>query len=72
MEFFFKFNKGLGSNNSGEDGKNFICVGEKAGRLEIFLKIINGETQITAGRMENFLKINKRAYLFIRDLSKSS
>ena len=29
----------LGSNNSGEDGKNFICVGEKQKKLEIFLNI---------------------------------
>ena len=27
LEFLSK----LGSNNSGEDGKNFICVGEKQG-----------------------------------------
>ena len=38
MEFFFKFNKRGGSNNSREGGKFFICVGEKTGRLEIFLK----------------------------------
>ena len=38
LDFFFKFNK-LGSNNSGWDGKNFICVGEKTGRLEIFFKV---------------------------------
>ena len=30
--------------------------------------LINGETQITAGRMENFLKINKRVYPSIWDL----
>ena len=46
----------------------FICVGEKTGRLEIFLKIINGEAQITAGRVENFLKINKQVYPSIWDL----
>ena len=26
LEFMSKFDKQLGSNNSGEDGKNFICV----------------------------------------------
>ena len=57
-----KFNKQVGSNNSKEDGKNFICVGEGTKRLEIFLNLINGEVQITAGRMENFVKINKRVY----------
>ena len=31
-------------------------------------KLINGEAQITAGRMENFLKINKRVYPSIWDL----
>ena len=56
------FNKRVGSNNSGEDGKNFICVGKKTKRLEIFFNLINGEAQITAGRMENFLKINKQVY----------
>ena len=39
LEFFFKFNKRGGSNNSGEGGNFFICVGEKTGMLEIFLKI---------------------------------
>ena len=39
LEFFFKSNKQVGSNKSGWDGKNFICVGEKTQRLEIFLKI---------------------------------
>ena len=34
-----KFNEQVGSNNSGEDGKNFICVGEKQKRLEIFMNI---------------------------------
>ena len=34
-----KFNKQVGSNNSGEDGKNIICVGEKTNRQEIFLNI---------------------------------
>ena len=27
--FLSKFNKQVGSNKSGEDGKNFICVAEK-------------------------------------------
>ena len=31
-------------------------------------KLINGEAQITAGRVENFLKINKRVYPSIWDL----
>ena len=31
-------------------------------------ELINGEAQITAGRVENFLKINKRVYPFIWDL----
>ena len=39
LEFFIKFNKRGGSNNSGQGGNFFICVGEKTGRLEIFLKI---------------------------------
>ena len=39
LEFFFKFNKRVGSNNSGEGGNFFIYVGEKTGRLEILLKI---------------------------------
>ena len=39
MENFLKINKRVGSNNSGEDGKNFICVGETTERLEIFLNI---------------------------------
>ena len=29
----------LGSNKIGEDGKNFVCVGEKTKRLEIFMNI---------------------------------
>ena len=68
-----KFNKQVGSNNSGEDGKKFIYVGEKTKRLEIFLNIIiNGEAQITVGRMENFLKSNKRVYpsIYLRPKSK--
>ena len=39
LEFLSKFNKQVGSNNSREDGKNFICVGEKTKKLEIFLNI---------------------------------
>ena len=42
----------VGSNNGQEDGKKLTCVGEKTKRLEL----INGEAQVTAGRMENFLK----------------
>ena len=34
-----KFDNRGGCNNSREDGKNFICVGEKAKRLDIFLNI---------------------------------
>ena len=54
-----KFDKRVGFNNNGEDGKNFICVGEKTRSLEILLNSTNREAQKTAGRMENFLKINK-------------
>ena len=39
MEFLSKFYKPIVSDNSGEDGKELICVGEKTKRLEIFLNI---------------------------------
>ena len=39
MEFLSKFNKWIGSNNSGQDGKNLICVGEKSKRQKNFLNI---------------------------------
>ncbi len=39
MEFYFKFNKRVGSKNSKQDGKKNHCVGEKTERLDIFLKI---------------------------------
>ena len=39
LEFLSKFNKREGSNNSEEDGKFFICIGEKTKRLDIFLNI---------------------------------
>ena len=51
LEFLSKVDKWVGSNNSGKDEKHFICVGEKTKRLEIFLNLINGEAQITAGGM---------------------
>ena len=41
---------------------------KKQGGWKFSWKLINGEAQITAGRMENFLKINKRVYPFIWDL----
>ena len=40
----------------------------KQGGRKIFLKSINGEALIRVLRMENFLRINKRACLFIRNL----
>ena len=39
LEFLSKFYKPIVSDNSGEDGKELICVGEKTKRLEIFLNI---------------------------------
>ena len=63
-----KFDKQVGSNNSGEDGKNFICVSEKTKGWKFSLILINGEAQIIGGGMENFLKINKQVYPSIRDL----
>ena len=54
QEFFFKFDKRVGSNNSKEDGRNFICVGEKQKGWKFSWILINGEAQITVGRMENF------------------
>ena len=38
MEFLAKFNRG-GYDNNGEDGENFICLGEKTKLMEIFLNI---------------------------------
>jgi hypothetical protein len=35
---------------------------KKQGGWKFSYKLINGEAQITAGRVENFLKINKREY----------
>ena len=49
--FLSKFNKQVGSNKSGEDGKNFICVGEETKDWKCSWILINGEAQITAGRM---------------------
>ena len=68
LEFLSKFNKRVGSNNSGEDGKNFICVGEKQKSSKFSWILINGEAQIPVGRMKNFLKINKRVYPSIWEL----
>ena len=68
LEFLSKFNKREGSNNSREDGKNFICAGEKTKGWKFSWIIINGEAEITAGRIENFLKINKQLYPSIWDL----
>ena len=62
LEFLSKFDKQGGSNISGEDGKNFICVDEKTKRLEIFQNNNKGEAQLTVRGMKNFLKINKRVY----------
>ena len=70
--FLSKFNKQVGSNKSGEDGKNFICVGEETKDWKFSRILINGEAQITTGRMENFLKINKRVYPSIWDLRVSN
>ena len=39
LEFSSKFDKGVGSNNSGKDDKNVICVGEKTKIVGIFLNI---------------------------------
>ena len=39
LEFLSKFDNQVGSNNSREDGKKFICVGEKRKRLEILMNI---------------------------------
>ena len=50
-------------NNNGEDGKNFIWVGEKTKKLKIFLNINKfGEAQITAGRIEKFRITYKQVY----------
>ena len=62
LEFLSKFNKREGSNNSREDGKNFICAGEKTKGWKFSCIIINMEAEITAGRIENFLKIDKLVY----------
>ena len=35
---------------------------KKQGGSQFSWKLINGEAQITASRVENFLKINKRVY----------
>ena len=45
-----------------------LALGKKQGGWKFSWKLINRQTQITAGKMENFLKINKQAYSFIRDL----
>jgi hypothetical protein len=42
--------------------EKIFFVGEKTKGLEIFLIIIDREAQITACRMENFLKINNWVY----------
>ena len=52
--------------------KKLICVGEKKGWKLSWILLINGEAQIIAGRMENFLKINKRVYPSIWDLRVST
>ena len=47
--------------------KSFVYV-KKQGGWKFSWKLINGQAQITAGRVENFLKINKRVYSSIWDL----
>ena len=56
LEFFFKFDKQVGSNNSGENGKNFICVDEKTKRLEIFLNVNKWGGSNNSGQDEIFFE----------------
>ena len=60
-----EFNKLIGSNNSGEDGKKFICVGEKRKGWKLSGMLLNGEAQITAGRMEKSPENQKASIPFI-------
>ena len=63
MEFFFKFNKWEGSRNGGGDGFFFSFVKvKKQGGWKFSSKLINGQAQITAGRMEffSFVQVKKQ------------